>query len=885
MLDEILQNTTLDKIIQTFEKKNWLYFITPLIGTMIHKFWNFKKGDYTIYAIGQSHLDAAWLWRRKDTIRKNFITFSNALRHIADYPIFTFSCSSPQYFKWMETYFPEKFELIKQRVKEGRLELVGGMWIEPDLNIPSGESLARQRLYGQRYYLEKFGKLSVIGWCSDTFGYPWTLPQILAKSGARYFYTNKMSWNDLTKHPFVIFHWQSPDGSQVLTYSFPYTLNLVIQEPNIKHWKQYASFLDTETKVFNYEIDFEHIKKMRSHKYVHDLGFVYGLGDGGGGPLRIEIAILKEFYRHKELKFCTMLDYFRRLERAKEAYPIWNDELYLEFHRGCYTSQVWLKVLNRKSEFLLYNLEFLSNIACLYGYSYPIDTITRLWKILLFNQFHDILPGSSIPQVYEDTRNDFQRLERVSARLLSEALNMLLKQISTPANGLLLFNSHPWHRAEVISAKINTPAIVKDAAGTEIISQASEEALLFHVKDIPSCGYLVLSIAPVETMPVYNSDLQVKETSTTIILENAYLRVQIDKKTGYVSSIFHKHLKKEALSTSGNRIQIYNERKGLEYPAWNISKYYSKNPLLVEEEVTVSIKESGPVRAIVEVQRISSSLSYKILQQVILLTNTDHVDFKLYLKYHLKSTIVKLAFPLNVESNKISCEIPFGVIKRATKPKTKSQAAMWEIPAQKWVDVSENDFGITLINKTRYGFDARYHPKFKNVVRMTILRVPRYPRAGNPIMSLIPTRNYHEQTEFEVEYSLYIHQGNWSDARSHQLACDFNNPPIQIHTTKNDGPLSAQFEFFSITPHNVLLSAFKRSEDDPIHSFVLRLYEIAGRESTCEVKFAPLFSIDSAFETNLLELTPQKIQSKEHSLHFSIKPYEIKTLLVKLRPS
>ena len=888
MLDEILQSSSLDKFLKFLDRRNFFYPGAKILATIARKIlWKFKKDDFNIYAIGQSHLDAAWLWRRISTIRKNNVTFSNALRHMDDYPFFTFSCSSAQYFEWMEKYFFEKFEKIKERVKEGRLEVVGGMWIEPDLNCTSGESLVRQRLYGQRYYLEKFGKLSEIGWLSDCFGFNWTLPQILRKSGAKFFFTNKMSWNKVTKFPFIIFHWQAPDGSTVLTLSIPYTINAIISKPGIGEFKDYTSYLETieKDRVFDYESDYKAIVKRRTDEYIHDLPMIYGLGDGGGGPLRLEIIIMKDLLRHKGIKgFITMREYFSMLEKTvdMDRLPIWNDEMYLEVHRGCQTSHVWLKVLTRKTEFAMYNLEVMGSVASLFGWSYPKEKLKAIWKLVLFNQFHDILPGSSIPEVYVDTRNDFKKIHNGINIHREAAIHSLLNQINIQKQGLLIFNTHSWKRDSVIEISDSESHIIKTKDGTEIPSQINENKQIFIAKDIPSCGYTFFSLNPTETIPKYDTDLLAEEDEKQITLENTYLKVKIDKASGYLLSVYHKTLKKEILTAPGNRVQIYKEKMLSQNPAWNIDPGYNRKPVKLKEEVLVELKESGPIRLRVEVQRKTDKPPTLIVQDISLSANTDHVDFKLYLNYYIKATIVKLAFPLNVETEKIHCEIPFTAITRSTKPKNLAQQAQWEIAAHKWVDVSQQDYGVTLINKSRYGFDARFHPEYKNIIRMTILRIPIYPRAGDPIESILPSRKkWHEQSEFSVDYSLYVHKGDWVTAQSYLLANEFNNPPLVIPASQNKGDLPEELEILSVQPTNVLLSALKPPEDDEDKTLVIRVYEIAGLETNAEIKFASNLSVESASETDLLELNPQKIGSEQNSLKFKIKSFEIKTFLIK----
>ncbi|NVM03702.1 MAG: alpha-mannosidase, partial [Candidatus Helarchaeota archaeon] len=560
MIDEILQSKLKNRLIKWLDTRNFFYPGTKILFKIIRLIFNLK--GVQIFSIGQSHLDACWRWVRKETIRKNYITFSNALEHMEMFPFFKFSCSSPQYFEWMEIYFPKMFKKIQQRVNEGRIELLGGMWIEPDINLINGESIVRQRLYGQRYYLSKFGKVSEVAWLSDTFGFNWQLPQILEKSGGKYFYTNKMCWNAENEFPFSIFYWKSPDGSKILTYSFPYSLNLFVQDPNLGGFKRLCSFLSKADLEFNYDFDFKKINKMKTKQHVKELGLVYGIGDGGGGPLLEEIIILKDLMRQGQNKFITALDYFKILEKY-ENYPIWNDELYLEFHRGVYTTHAWIKDANRRMEIKLKNLEIMSVFSNFFGSKYP--NVENLWRLLLFNQFHDILPGSSIPEVYEESKEDFKKIRAKANKLEKDSLEILIKNINTTnfENPVVIFNTLNWDRTGIVKVPINEENnTILDSQNNELITQMIKEKdkkfLLFNAS-IPSLGYSVFNLIKSKASSDIQTDLVIRDEKNFISLENRYIIVRINKIHGYISSIFHKILDKEIISGKANWIQMYKD--------------------------------------------------------------------------------------------------------------------------------------------------------------------------------------------------------------------------------------------------------------------------------------------------------------------------------------
>ncbi|MHA1385296.1 MAG: alpha-mannosidase, partial [Candidatus Helarchaeota archaeon] len=795
---------------------------------------------------------------------------------------FKFSCSTPQYFKWMEKYFPDKFKKIKDRVKEGRLELLGGMWIEPDMNLINGESIVRQRLYGQRYYLSRFGKISEVAWLSDTFGYNWQLPQILVKSGAKYFYTNKMSWNSQNDFPFGVFYWKSPDGSKILSYSFPYALNVFVQEPSLGGFKWLCSFLSKNNSEFSYDNDFKEIEKLKTKNYLKELGWIYGVGDGGGGPLLEEIIIFKDLMRHNEIKFITALEYFRILEEYKDKFPIWNDELYLEIHRGVYTTHAWIKEANRKGEIKLKNLEIISVIASLFGEEFP--KIEGIWKLLLFNQFHDILPGSSIPEVYEEAKEDYKKINSKVDRIVRTRLRTIIKNIDTAgfSNPVVVFNTLNWDRTDIVEVPLKDDGnavfdIEKGEILSQIISKNNKKLLIFK-SSILSLGYKVYNIKKIQTSQKMETDLEIKEDKKSIFLENKFLKVRINKKKGYISSIFHKILKKEIVNGKANWIQIYKDECPKD-SAWNIDKNYYKKRIPMPDPYKVEIQDNGPLLISVSIRRTYEKSQF--VQTIKVYSEMDMIEFNLNLDFYEKKRIVKVAFPLNLKTQKFSSEIPFGVIKRPTIPKFESQMGRWEVSAQKWVDLTNNEFGVTLINSSKYGFNV-----IGNILKMTILRTPQYPKAG-AALQLWDSNKIIDLGRHSVNYALKIHKPGeleYSIREAHQ----FNDKPIVMMTEPRAGNLPNTFSFLKIGPSNIILSAFKPYEDRKENElkFIMRIYESVGKKTRCIIETSKLFKIKEVFETDLLEFNLRKIQTiNEDLIEIDINKFEIKTLLISLEKS
>ncbi|NHI93947.1 MAG: alpha-mannosidase [Candidatus Lokiarchaeota archaeon] len=882
MVEELLARTGRDKLIKWLDKRNFFYPGSYILSQVIALFYGAKKKDYDGFSlIGQSHLDACWLWTRKKTIQKNYITVKKALIHMEDYPFFKFAMSSPKYFEWTEKYFPSIFKRMKKRIEEGRFELVGGMWIEPDLMVPNGESLVRQRLYGQRYYLEKFGKMSEIGWLTDVFGYQWSLPQILVKSGSKYFYTNKLGWMDQNDFPFSIFNWQAPDGSQVLTYAFSYSINLFAMKQNFGSFKKFTRFVKDAKKQFSYEDSPEEIEKLRSKEYMRNFGLVYGMGDGGGGPIREEIIILKNMASRfpKNIKFSLMKDYFKEIEKNKDKIPTWNDEMYLEQHRGCYTSHVWLKELNRKAEIMFYQVEILISFLKLLGLKFNNEKIKKNWLQLLFNQFHDILPGSSIADVYVDTRIDFSAIFGNLNKYIQMSLKYLGSKINFLGEGILIFNSLPFERNAFIELDSNQDFSLKTPNGQQVLLQKSNGKSLLQIK-LPKVGYTILKREK-DSITQNKTDLEISEDNSKITLENDNLIVNITKKTGDITRIYSKSLNKEALTGKGNVIQIFKEKK-TSFFAWNIDKYYSKNKFLPKLK-SISIIERGPVRIRVKIEKLFEEQS--IIQYISLNSLSSRVDMELDMKFHVKAAMVKVAFPINIETNEINAEIPYAIIQRKSKPSNRFDEAQWEQNCQTYVTLSDNDISISLLNNARYAYDVKYHDKFKNILRLTILRTPVYPRAGSPLTSMIPTNNWHEQDQFNVKYSLLMTKGNVTNPEIKQGALDINIPPLLQEITNLKGDLSEEMSFLEVIPTNVILSALKLPEDGEVddNSIIIRCYEAVGIDSKAKIRFNKKFQILSIEEVDLLELNPKKINSfKDNVLDIDIKKFEIKTLKIKL---
>ena len=476
-----------------------------------------EKAHFMVKMVGHSHIDTAWLWPLKETVRKCGKTFSNVLALMEKYPEFIFCCSQPQLFAYAEEYYPELFEKLKQRIAEGRIELVGNAWVEMDANVPSGESLVRQLLYGRQYYLEKFGKASRVFWMPDVFGYSWAMPQIMKRSGVDYFFTSKLRNNDTNNFPHSLFHWQGVDGTRIL------------------------SFL--QTKGYNGNVDAATIRGVRDEFRQSDVLGVslmpVGYGDGGGGPnyqMLENAQRLKEFPGLPCAEFATAESFFQEAEQVQDKLPVWNDEMYYEFHRGTYTSQSETKKNNRKGELFLRRTEMACAMAAvLLGREYPARRLGDLWKLLLTNQFHDILPGSSIAQVYDDCDVIYGQMFAGIQELYDAAIADLNDSLGIRKDQVAVWNFLSWNTGGTVSVSMEgSYAGLTDSDGTPVpataVNAEGKTTFTFEAKDVPSMGVRIYTAVETAAQTVGT------EVSAAV-LENDHLRLTLDE-NGNILSLF-----------------------------------------------------------------------------------------------------------------------------------------------------------------------------------------------------------------------------------------------------------------------------------------------------------------------------------------------------------
>jgi alpha-mannosidase len=823
--------------------------------------------QFTIRVVGNSHIDMAWLWPWTETVEVVRNTFTSVLDLMREYPDFKFTMSSARTYEWMQEKYPDLFKQIEQRVKEGRWEIIGGMWVEPDLNMPDGESLVRQILVGKRYFQKNFGVDVKIGWNPDSFGYNWQLPQIYKKSGMDYFVTQKLLWaHEFTTFPYKLFWWQAPDGSRLLTY-FPH---------------DYAGGIDAEPLGTDLSIWMPSIYA-KTIPEKPEMMHLYGVGDHGGGPTRVMLDHADQLRSpdavFPKLQFSFARDFFSDMEKKLPSMqvPTWDGELYFQYHRGVFTTQAETKRRIRRAEETVLNAEKFASLASLYGRTYPQDGMELTWKNLLFDHFHDIMPGSGIAVNYLDAKRNLENVDRAANDVTMGSLREITAHVNTEGEGVpvMIFNSLSWPRAEVteVEAQLPTPTRqieVVDSAGklaaTQLVSidDLTHRVRFLLLANTPSLGYRAYFVRPAASAQVVPSTLR----ASADMLENEFLRVKIDPATGCMTSLFDKRSGTESLapaesdtggpknSTCGNLLQTFVD-KPKQWDAWNIDADFEKQHWDLDKADEVKLIESGPLRAIVEVKNHFQNST--LVRDIILYAGVPRVDVKMQTEWHEKHILLKVAFPVSAHSDKATYEIPFGSVERPTTRNTPAEQAQFEVPAQRWADISDAKHGLSLLNDCKYGYDAK-----GNVLRLSLLRSPEWP---DP---------HADEGHHEFIYSLYPHAGGWKEALTIRRGYELNYKLISMPTESHQGALAPEHSFVQAPDENIIVTALKKAEDD--NALVLRFYEWAGKDGEVQLQLPP--GAQSAAETDLMERPIGALPLQMGVVKLHAKSYEIKTVKV-----
>ncbi len=907
------------------------------LSEQVEAFSRLREIKPSITGIGHAHIDMAWLWRLRHTREKAARTFTTALHLMRQYPEYRFMHSSPQLYQYLKQDYPELYARVKEKIASGQWEVTGGMWVEADTNLTGGESLIRQFLLGRRFVRQEFGVEMNTLWLPDVFGYSWALPQIIRKCGMKYFITSKISWSQFNRFPADTFLWRGIDGTQVLTHfittpednSTFYTYNGTLSPAEVQGaWQNY-----------------------RQKDLNRDLLVLFGWGDGGGGPTKemLESArVLKNLPGMPEVSLGKAEDFLARLEAnlAGKDVPVWDGELYLEYHRGTYTSQAQNKRFNRKSEALYHDAEWLCALSDLLSgrADYPAGELRRGWELILLNQFHDILPGSSIREVYEDSARDYAEVERIGREAIARAQDTLAEKIAPGQDSLLVFNSLSWGRGGLLELPWDERLRGKtllDGEGRPLPTQLSEagreRTLLVQTPEIPALGYRRFALsqnksalpaasagsgakwesqADISRLPAdraetlagmpFRPDLNLAENQgtageraklfaqpgkalprpgnemaiTPTYLENDFYRLELNEK-GQIVFLWDKRAGRQVLAPNhggtcavGNLFQAF-EDKPMKFDAWDVDVYYQEKMRPVDDLVEAVVEECGPLRGVLRLRwRFASS---EIVQRLTLYRDSPRIDFITEVDWRESQVLLKVAFPVHIRATRATYDIQFGSIERPTHWNTSWDMARFETPAHKWVDLSEGDYGVALLNDCKYGHDVK-----DNVLRLTLIK------------SAISPDPQADKRRHTFTYSLLPHLGDWRQSDVVQQAYDLNLPLFsRLSFAAGAAPgtpgaglpggelpggiLPLSFQFAQVESDHVILETVKRAEDGD--AWVVRLYEYKQcRSSRASLRFGQ--EIRRAVECNLVEEEDRPAVFDGNELVFSIAPYEIKTFKV-----
>lgn len=794
----------------------------------------------TLFLVGNSHIDAAWLWPWHETVDVIRDTWRTSLKLAAIFPGYVFAASAAAYYDAMDRLEPGLADSLRAAADAGDRSVVGGWWVEPDLNLPSGESLVRQGLYGQRYFERRYGRRVRVAWTPDSFGYPWTVPQILKEQGFDAFVTQKLRWNDSTEFPYDAFYWEGRDGSRIFTYN-PYG---------------YGHDLDPHRLV-------EERVEDRARTGGRDQIVLYGVGDHGGGPTIEMLERAEDLRRVPTFPTMVYADPHDALEAVKhegpaEPFPVWRDELNLEYHRGTYTTQAWMKRRNRRSESMLQTAEAL---AALDTAAYPGDRLESAWHRVLFNQFHDLLPGSGIRQIYLDAMGSYDTAWATIDSVTSKAFADLRARMDTRGAGraIVVFNPLGWPRSGPVRLSDEIGLRTTRASGRSVgrggtpAMSPSIGGTSLWVDSVPALGARVIRL-PRDTMSGAERRTPVPAAGPGW-LENAYLRVEVDTTTGEIVRLYDKRNEREVLASGGrgNVLQIFDDRPA-QWDAWNI--VITGQRWEVNDVRRISFR-ADPRRATCEIERRWGGSTFR--QTLVLDRASPIVDVVNDVDWHERRKLLKVAFALNVEADSATYEIPYGTIGRSGHPRTKAERAKFEVPGQRWADVSGPGYGVSLLNDSKYGWD--YHG---NVLRLSLLRAPLWPDS-------LADRGRHT-----FRFAVYPHAGDWRAAATERRAAEYNVPLVAREEPAHPGRLGRAFSFVSVRPDNVHVSWLKRAEDTD--AFVLRLVEWHGQPAEARISLA--CPIHSAREADLLEDPGAVMPVDGRTVSVKMRPYEIATLLI-----
>ncbi|MET7521980.1 glycoside hydrolase family 38 C-terminal domain-containing protein [Streptomyces sp900116325] len=786
---------------------------------------------HRISAAGHAHIDSAWLWPLRETVRKASRTFANVTALAQDYPELVFACSQAQQYAWVRDHQPHIWERIKRAVADGQWAPVGSMWVESDANMPGGEALARQIVHGKRFFEQELGVETQEIWLPDSFGYTAAFPQLARLAGVKWFLTQKLSWNQTNKMPHHTFWWEGIDGTRVFTHFPPvdtYNANF--------HARQLA-----------------HAEKNFADKGRATRSLVpFGWGDGGGGPTR---EMLEKARRLRDLEGAPRVEiekpsaFFAAAEEEyAEQAPVWSGELYLELHRATYTTQAKTKQGNRRSEHLLREAELWATVAALRapGYAYPYETLDRVWKTVLLHQFHDILPGSSIAWVHREARDTYEEVRAELADLVAEAVTEL-----GAADGLVALNSSPYDRGQVMELDAEASAVLPSGAQ----AQPLDEGRTAVFARSPGLGAGLLDGSAVPEREAVTS----RTADGGFVLDNGLLRVTVDH-DGLIAAVRDLDAHREVIAPGhrANLLQLHPDHPN-HWDAWDIDRHYRRSRTDLTGAESVELVEEGPLRTAVRVVRTFGKS--RLVQELRLAAGSRQVDIETEVDWQESEKVLKAAFPLDVHAERSTAEVQFGHVHRATHDNTGWDAARFEICAHRWLRVAEPGYGVAVLNDSTYGHDVTRTPHesgLATTVRLTLLRAPHSP---DPETDLGTHR---------FRYAL-APGAEVTDAVRAGLAL---NLPLRA-------AVAPMVPSLITTGHPAVTVESVKLAEDRSGDVIVRLYESAGGRAEAALRVG--FPVVRAQITDLLERPLHEATADEQGLVLALRPFQI--LTVRLTPA
>ncbi len=792
-----------------------------------------RNGDAAlkVSAVGHAHMDLAWLWPIRETIRKGARTFSTGLANIEKYPDYIFGASQAQYFAWMKQYYPALWKRIVAAVAAGRIDVQGCMWVEADTNVSGGEALVRQVLYGRRFWRAEFGLDVKYLWLPDVFGYSGSLPGILARAGVPYFSTQKLSWSLVNTFPHQSFHWRGIDGSEVLAHMLPEeTYNSPAAPRSVRMIERNYKDSGVSSRAL----------------------MVFGIGDGGGGPGEEHLerlARLKNLEGLSPVKQETVAAFLEKWQADAARFATWVGELYLERHEGTLTTNARNKRYNRKMELALRDMEWSSVLAgMLAGADYPAARLEALWKEVLLYQFHDILPGSSIKRVYDESVARYETLLAEAESQIAANDEAVAGQIDTAgmARPVVVLNSLSWPRAEW--------------------AQVGDDWILAAA---PAMGYAGLDVAAANLTLAVDEGLVIVADIADDRIENDVLRVRFDA-DGAIVSIHDKRLNREVLTPGipANRLAVYADAGD----AWDFPMDYAAQTPRTMELVESRARVDGPRAIMAQTYRLGHS---EVTQEIILTAGSARLDFVTRIHWREIKTMLRTSFPVAVHADEATYEIQFGYLRRPTHRNTTWDLARDEVTAHRWADLSQRDYGVALLNDCKYG-----HKIKDGVLDLNLLRSAPYSGwrlvTDADVAPGEPHGAYTDQCDHDVTYALFPHAGDAIAGNVTREAYALNVPLRVVETDAHDGPLPRSASYLGVDAPNVLVEAVKRAEDDG--DVIVRLYECEGRDAHATVRFG--FPVKAASLVDLMEENPASLAVTGDAVKVNFTPFAIQTLRV-----